>query len=460
MQALNVGGTLTDSFNYTVSDGSLDDTAVLTITINGANDAPVGVDDAGSATEAGGTNNGSVGSDATGNVLGNDTDVDTAAASRVVAAVRTGATEGAGTAGTLGSSLTGAHGSLTLNADGSYTYLVNESDPAVQALNVGGTLTYSFNYTVSDGSLDDTAVLTITINGANDAPVGVDDAGSATEAGGTNNGSVGSDATGNVLGNDTDVDTAAASRVVAAVRTGATEGAGTAGTLGSSLTGAHGSLTLNADGSYTYLVNESDPAVQALNVGGTLTDSFNYTVSDGSLDDTAVLTITINGANDAPVGVDDAGSATEAGGTNNGSVGSDATGNSVLGNDTDVDTAAASRVVAAVRTGATEGAGTAGTLGSSLTGAHGSLTLNADGSYTYLVNESDPAVQALNVGGTLTDSFNYTVSDGSLDDTAVLTITINGANDAPVNAVPGTQEVTQTTSADTNGANVSFDLRR
>ena len=90
MQALNVGGTPTDSFNYTVSDGSLDDTAVLTITINGANDAPVGVDDAGSATEAGGTNNGSVGSDATGNVLGNDTDVDTAAASCVVAAMSTG----------------------------------------------------------------------------------------------------------------------------------------------------------------------------------------------------------------------------------------------------------------------------------------------------------------------------------------------------------------------------------
>ena len=72
---------------------SADGTAQLvSITINGANDAPVGVDDAGSATEAGGTNNGSVGSDATGNVLGNDTDVDTAAASRVVAAVRTGAT--------------------------------------------------------------------------------------------------------------------------------------------------------------------------------------------------------------------------------------------------------------------------------------------------------------------------------------------------------------------------------
>jgi uncharacterized protein YegL len=42
-------------------------------------------------------------------------------------------------------------------------------------------------------------------------------------------------------------------------------------------------------------------------------------------------------------------------------------------------------------------------------------------------------VQALNGSATLTDSFNYTVQDpGGLTDTAVLTITIHGANDAPV----------------------------
>src|SRR5678816_2956980 len=56
---------------------------------------------------------------------------------------------------------------------------------------------------------------------------------------------------------------------------------------------------------------------------------------------------------------------------------------------------------------------------------------NANGSYTYVVNNSDAAVQALNVGGTITDSFNYTVRDpGGLTDTAVLTVTITGSNDA------------------------------
>ena len=400
--------TITDSFNYTVSDGSLTDTAVLTVTINGADDAPVGVDDtsasagAVAATEKGGTLNGSGGSNASGNVLTNDTDVDNTNASLVVSAIRTGAVEGSGTAGTLGSGLVGAHGTLTLNANGTYTYVVNDADGAVQALNVGQTLTDSFNYTVKDpGNLTDTAVLTVTINGANDAPVGVDDSGSATEKGGTLNGSGGSNATGNVLTNDTDVDNTNAQLAVTAIRTGGTEGSGTAGTVGSGLVGAHGTLTLNADGTYTYVVNENDGAVQALNAGQTTTDSFNYTVSDGGLTDTAVLTITINGADDAPVGVDDtsasagAVAATEKGGTLNGSGGSNATGN-VLTNDTDVDNTNASLAVSAIRTGGTEGAGTAGSLGVGLAGAHGTLTIGSNGGYTYVVNENDSAVQALN----------------------------------------------------------------
>jgi VCBS repeat-containing protein len=175
---------------------------------------------------------------------------------------------------------------------------LNNNNNTVQALNTDGMLTDTFTVTTLDGTAQ---LVTITINGANDAPVGVNDAGSATEAGGVNNSTPGSNATGNVLSNDTDVDNTNASLVVSAIRTGAVEGSGTAGTLGSGLTGAHGTLTLNANGTYTYVINETDAAVQALNVGQTLTDSFNYTVKDpGNLTDTAVLTITINGAYDMP----------------------------------------------------------------------------------------------------------------------------------------------------------------
>ncbi len=151
----------------------------------------------------------------------------------------------------------------------------------------------------------------------NDAPVGVNDtsasmgATAATEKGGIANGTAGNDGSGNVLANDTDVDTATASLTVTAIRTGATEGAGTAGTVGIGLVGAHGTLTLNSNGSYTYVVNENDVAFLTLNAGQSITDTFNYTVSDGSLIDVATLTVTINGANDgvAPTDVLFAGNA-------------------------------------------------------------------------------------------------------------------------------------------------------
>src|SRR5258707_12041221 len=119
----------------------------------------------------------------------------------------------------------------------------------------------------------------------------------------------------------------------------------------------------------------------------------------------------------SPVANNDAGAATEAGGTANGTAGSNATGNVILGDanggvaDADVDNRTAAVTVAAIRAGAVEGSGTAGTVGSGLVGAHGTLTLNADGSYSFAINNADAAVQALNSGDTITDSFNYTVKD-------------------------------------------------
>src|SRR5262249_41214585 len=176
----------------------------------------------------------------------------------------------------------------------------------------------------------------------------------------------------------------------------------------------------------------------ALNVGSTITDSFNYTVSDGTLTDIAVLTITINGADDAPVGVNDVGTATEAGGTLNGTAGADATGNA-LTNDTDVDNPTTSLSASALRNGSTEGSSTARRVGTALAGLHGALTLNADGTYPYVVNNSDVAVPAPNEDSTLTLRDDLPVCDGTLTDMAVLTITINGADDAPVNTVPSAQ---------------------
>ena len=49
--ALDTGDTVTDVFNYTVTSGSQTDTAVLTITVTGINDAPVADNDIGSVNE-------------------------------------------------------------------------------------------------------------------------------------------------------------------------------------------------------------------------------------------------------------------------------------------------------------------------------------------------------------------------------------------------------------------------
>mgnify|MGYP002142527196 CR=1 FL=1 len=68
---------------------------------------------------------------------------------------------------------------------------------------------------------------------------------------------------------------------------------------------------------------------------------------------------------------------------------------------------------------------------------HGNLVLNADGSYTYTLNNGDPAVNALNNGQTLTDSYTYTITDADGDtSTATLTITINGTTDGTPTIVP------------------------
>ncbi|NKJ81048.1 DUF4082 domain-containing protein [Rhizobium leguminosarum] len=132
---------------------------------------------------------------------------------------------------------------------------------------------------------------------SNTTPTAVADTGNATEKGGVANGSGGVVASGNVLTNDTDAD-AGDTKTVTAIRFGATTG-----TLGSALNGTYGSLVLNASGTYSYAVNESNAAVQALRQStNTLSDVFSYTMRDSAgATATANLTVTVHGANDAPV---------------------------------------------------------------------------------------------------------------------------------------------------------------
>ncbi|MEE1864922.1 VCBS domain-containing protein [Pseudomonas auratipiscis] len=440
VQALRgIDDLLVEVFTYRVtdSDGEFDD-AQIVIVIRGQNDNPVAGNDSATAVEAGGVNNSSGGVDPTGNVLTNDNDVDGGVGDPTdygetssVASVRTGATEGAGNAGTLGSELRGTYGWLTLNADGSYSYRLDNSMAAVQALRPGNTLTDAFNYHVIDtAGATDIAVLNITIQGSNDAPVANPDSALAVEAGGLNNATPGSNPSGNVLSNDTDVDQFGEKLTVTAIRQGPN-----AGSVGSSFAGQYGSLTLNADGSYTYLVDNNNPQVQALRTAGdTVSEFFTYTIRDlsGALS-AANLTITIRGQNDNPLAVNDTAIAVEAGGTNNGTAGLNPTAN-LLSNDTDVD-AGDSKTVNGIRAGSEAAGGTftAVTGPQTVSGIYGTLTVFANGDYRYQVNNALAAVQALKPGDTLQEVFTYRMRDtAGAEDIAQFSLTIQGAWDAPV----------------------------
>ncbi|HEY5720982.1 MAG TPA: Ig-like domain-containing protein [Allosphingosinicella sp.] len=344
-QALDDGETAGDVFSYTASDGTASDTATLTVTVNGANDAPVANDDTASTSED---------SSVSGNVLANDTDVDVEPLTVT-------------TPGTY----VGSYGTLAIAADGSYTYTPSA---AVQGLDVGETAQDVFAYTASDGTASDSANLTVTVTGLNDAPVANDDTASTTED---------ASVSGNVLANDTDVD----------VEPLTVANPGT-------YVGANGTLVLNADGSYTYTPNAG---AQALDDGETAGDVFSYTASDGTASDTATLTVTVNGANDAPVANDDTAITNEDSGGVSGNV---------LTNDTDID-------------GETLTVAAPGTY----VGTYGTLTIAANGSYTYTPGAG---AQGLDVGETAQDVFTYNATDGTTSDSATLTVTVTGLNDAPV----------------------------
>ena len=382
VQALGVGETLSDTFTYTVSDGHGGTASnTLTVTISGTNDTPVA-----SAAIASVIEDTQI---TTAGTLPPPRDIDIRDSVSFVPQPLSA----------------GTYGTLTLAADGTYTYTLNNSLPAVQSLGAGETLTDTLSYGVVDnhGAIG-TGTLTVTISGTNDAPTATAAAASVTE-------DLALTATG-VLPPPRDVDI----HDTLSFLPKAAE------------PGLYGTLTLRADGSYTYTLNNALPAVQALGVGETLTDTFTCTVSDGhGGTGSSTLTITVNGTDDAPSVAAAAASVTEDTGL---------TASGTLPAPTDPD--AHDTPVFIPKTAEA--------------GLYGSLTLNADGSYTYTLNNALPAVQALGVGETLTDTFTYTVSDGHGGTASnTLTLTINGTNDTP-SVGPTFGFVTEDTLTVLNGA--------
>jgi hypothetical protein len=395
----------TDTFSYTVSDGSLTDTALVAVTVTPVNDPPAAVDDAVTTAED---------TPVTETVLANDTDVD--GDPLTVDAVTQGAH---GSVTTDGSTLTYTPGPDFVGAD-SFTYTVTDGlvvsgpvtvtvtvDPAADApianddagttpeevalalavlvndvdvdgdpLTVdavtqgangtvttdGTTVTYTpdpdwhgidtFSYTVTDGTATDIGTVTVTVTPVNDPPAVVDDAITTVED---------TPVAVTVLGNDADVD-------------------GDPLTVTAVTQGSHGSVA--TDGVTVTYTPDPD---------WTGSDTVTYTVTDGALTAAATVTVTVTPVNDSPAAVDDAGIVPE-----------DAVlWLTVLGNDTDID-------------------GDPLSVDAITQGSHGSVT--TDG--TAVAYTPDPDWNG-------TDTFTYTVTDGTTTDTATVTVTVTPVNDAP-----------------------------
>jgi VCBS repeat-containing protein len=377
----------TTNFTITVSDGTLSANQPFTIAINGTNDAAVisGATN-GTAIEAGGGANTAQGAlSATGTLA--STDVDDAPNAFTAVDAPTESAHGFGT--------------FTMTTAGVWTYTVNNANSAVQALNVGDQLTDSFTVTTVDGTPQ---VVTVTINGANDAAViSGTTTGSVTEDGGARCDPP--TATGTLTA--TDVDNAPGFTAV---------------NCPTASDAHYGTFTMTADGVWIYTLDDGNCAVQALNVGETLTDTFKVTSLDGTAQ---LVTVTINGTNDDAIicGTRE-GSVIEAGGAAN-SISCKPTATGTL-TDTDVDN--------------TPNTFTAIDTPTASTGGYGTFTMTADGLWTYTLDNTNCKVQALNVCDKLTDCFTVTTIDGTPQ---VVTITINGANDAAVVNGTATGSVTE-----------------
>jgi len=281
-----------------------------------------------------------------------------------------------------GATMTGQYGTLLLNADGSYVYTPFANNPNLVA---GQQVVEVFDYTMRDtAGLTSAAKLIITVLGSGtDDPNAVLQTGAATEAGGVSNATGGSDASGNLL---TGTTTPVGTNAVSAVRTPQVQTATAltgsitfnSVTYAAKVTGLYGDLYVKIDGSYVYDINDTAAAVQALKTGQSLTDVFQYQISNGQGFDWSNLTVTLNGAYDAPVAVAD---------NNRAVIGQYVPQGNVLPNDTDVD-AADSRTVTHIAAGTTSTPATAVTASTSSTnspasvvGTYGTLFIGADGSY-------------------------------------------------------------------------------
>ena len=320
-----VTGTLTPSASqggdesdgvYSVTIGAADPAGnrtehVLTWTVT--NPAPVAQDDTNSVAEDGVAIGGNLitgeGADNGAGAVDSDPDGD----ELTVVGVDVG-TGGGSPEGNIGSPLAGQYGELTLDADGSYSYELDNGNPLVDALKDGETLTEVFTYRISDGEGgEDTATLTITINGRTDGAPGV----SVDDHNGleTGSNSIAEDATAPVAGTFTVTAPDGLNQITVGSVSVTAEQLANLGTSPVTIMGTEGELTLTgfdaATGEVSYSYQQSDTSKDHSAGDDSVTDRFAITVTDNGNDVSAPSDLVILITDTAPEANADSNSVTE-----------------------------------------------------------------------------------------------------------------------------------------------------
>ncbi|ABV38741.1 putative outer membrane adhesin like protein [Shewanella sediminis HAW-EB3] len=370
-EILAEGEVVQENFLVTVIDEfGATDTQTVTINITGKDEASVIANDSNTIDED---------TVALGNVLDNDSDEDD------LLTVNSFTVEGSSYS--AGTSVDLANGTLVLNEDGSYVFTPDA--------NWNGDVPI-ITYTTNTGA---TATLTIVVEPVNDAPDALNNSYNLNE-GGFTSGNIITDNTG--VGVDSDID-GGALNITHINGIAVTFISGTA-----ILPIGDGTLTINQNGSFTYAHNGEEPEPT----------SFTYTINDGlGGTDTASVFFNINPVNDGPFAEDDSFSVDE-GALLGGNVITHIDNNDGLLDSDGGDGGPLSITQV-------NGADLVFNLGWSqdIVVGNGTLRIKADGTFEYQHDGSDPEE--------VPPTFQYTLSDGSGTDTAVVTITTNPVNDGP-----------------------------
>ncbi|WP_445779215.1 retention module-containing protein, partial [Shewanella sp.] len=372
---------------YTTNTG---ETATLTISVTPVDDPTIALNDTNTVEED---------VVATGNVLLNDSDPDSDL-SVVSFTVGNDTTIYA-----AGESVVVENGILVINTDGSYSFT-----PAADWNGVLPTITYTTN----TGA---TATLTITVTPQSDPTNAVNDTITIQED---------SVATGNVLTNDSDVDS------VLTVQSFVINGDNNTYQAGTSVTLSQGVLILNTDGSYSFTPNA--------NWNGQV-PVITYTTNTGA---TATLTITVTPEQDPATisPINDAGVVTEDGASDADPSTVEVVSGSLQVNDPD------------------NGEAVFQVISNQADGNYGSFSIDENGNWSYTLNNDHIDVQSLKEGETLTRTITVTSADGTATHNVVITIV--GANDpADISVTPGNPDsdkgtVTEDGSSDTDAATVEI----